>query len=109
MGTRLVVSEQAAEHLRSLPLDGPDLDSKLRMLLMKEYRRRLALYSMTDQRLQKKYGMGFDEFEHRNVVRERNFEWDVESDAIEWDLATDGTKTMSWRLAELGGVVSYDH
>jgi len=109
MDTRLVVSEQAAEHLKSLPSDASDLDSKLRMLLIKEYRRRLALYSLTDQRLKKKYGMGFDEFEHRNVVREHDFKWDVESDAIEWDLAVDGIKTVRQRLAELLGVVSYDH
>jgi len=109
MDTRLVVSEQTAEHLKSLPSDAPDLDSKLRMLLVKEYRRRLALYSLTDRRLQEKYGMGFDEFERRNVVREHNFEWNVESDAIEWDLAIDGITTMRRRLAELLGVVAYDH
>ncbi|MDY7078470.1 MAG: hypothetical protein SXV54_16260 [Chloroflexota bacterium] len=109
MSMRLVVSEQAAEHLKSLPSSEPDVDGKLRMLLAREYRRRLVRYSLTDRRLREKYGMGFEEFEQRNVVQERNFGWDVESDAIEWDLAVDGIRTMRRRLAELLSSVSYDH
>jgi len=68
--------------------------SKLRMLLMAEYKRRLSRYSLIDRRLQEKYGVTFEEFERRNLVQEHSFEWDVESDAIEWDLAIDGIKTM---------------
>ena len=109
MGMRLVVSERTAEHLESLPSDEPDVDGKLRMLLAAEYRRRLARYSLTNRRLRKKYGMSFEEFEQRNVVQEHNFEWDVESDAIEWDLATSGIKTMHRRLAELLDSPSRDH
>lgn len=109
MSVRLVVSERTAEHLKSLPSDEPDVDGKLRMLLAAEYRRRLIRYSLTDRRRREKYGMSFGEFEQRNVVRERNFEWDVESDAIEWDLAVNGIKTMHRRLTELLGFASYDH
>ena len=109
MSVRLVVSERTAEHLESLPSDEPDVDGKLRMLLATEYRRRLARYSLTDRRLREKYGMSFEEFEQRNVVRERGFVWDVESDAIEWDLAVNGIKTMRRRLAGLLEPASYDH
>jgi hypothetical protein len=101
MSAILVVSERTAEHLENLPSDKPDVDGKLRMLLVAEYRQSLAHYSLTDRRLRKKYGMSFEEFEQRSVVRERNFELDVESDAIEWDLATDGIGTMRRRLADL--------
>jgi hypothetical protein len=85
------------------------MDGKLRMLLVAEYRRSLARYSLTDRRLREKYGMSFEEFEQRSVVRERNFGWDVESDAIEWDLATDGIRTMRHRLTELLDSPSDDH
>jgi hypothetical protein len=105
---KLVVSARTAEHLESLPSDEPDVDGKLRTLLAAEYRRNLARYSLTDRRLRKKYGMSFEEFEQRNVVRERNFVWDVESDAIEWDLATNGIKTMRRRLAGLLDSTSHD-
>lgn len=101
MSTRLVVSEQTADHLKSLPSDEPDVDGKLRALLATEYRRRLTRYDLTERRLRKKYGMSFEEFEQRNIVQERNFEWDVESDAIEWDMAVSGMKTMRRKLAEL--------
>jgi len=53
--------------------------------------------------------MDFEEFEQRNIVRERNFGWDVESDAIEWDLAVNGIKTMRRQLAELLGSASHDN
>ncbi len=109
MSVRLIVSERTAQHLESLPSDKPDMDSKLRMLLATEYRRRLSRYSLTDRRLREKYGMSFEEFEQRNVVRERNFTWDIESDAIEWDLAVNGIKTMHRRLAELLSSTPYDN
>jgi hypothetical protein len=109
MSTRLVVSERTAKHLENLPSDKSDADGKLRMLLVAEYRRSLARYSLTDRRLREKYGMSFEEFERRSVVRERNFGWDVESDAIEWDLATDGIRTMGHRLTELLDSASDDH
>lgn len=101
MNVSLDVSEQTADHLKSLPSNKTDIDGKLRTLLETEYRRRLTRYSLTDRRLQKKYGMSFHEFEQRNIAQERNLEWDVESDAIEWDMAIDGIATMRRKLAEL--------
>ncbi len=109
MSVRLIVSERTAEHLDSLPSDASDVDGKLRILLETEYRRRLARYSLTDRRLREKYGLSFEEFEQRNVVQEHDFEWDVESDAIEWDLAVNGIKTMRRRLTELMSSAPHDH
>jgi hypothetical protein len=109
MSVTLVVSERTANHLKSLASDEPDVDGKLWMLLVAEYKRRLAGYSLTDRRLREKYGMSFEEFEQRNVVQERNFAWDVESDAIEWDMAVNGIKTMRRRLAELVESTPHDH
>ncbi|MBC8449153.1 MAG: hypothetical protein H8D78_15515 [Chloroflexi bacterium] len=103
MNTTIVVSRETARHLESLPLIPSDVDSKLRSLLEAEYRRRLSRYSLTDRMLQQKYGMTYEEFEVRNVVEERGYSWEVESDAIAWETASDGMRTMQRKLQELLG------
>ena len=45
--------------------------------------------------------MTFDEFEERNVVREKMFSWDVEADAMDWEQAIDGIKTMRNKLRDI--------
>lgn len=101
MSTTITVSDEIVRHLGSLPPRGADFDDKLRTLLEAEYRRQLTRYSLTDRRLQQKYGMTFEEFERRHIVRERGYSWEVESDAMNWETAVDGTRTVSKRLAEL--------
>ncbi|MCL0033576.1 hypothetical protein M1N42_03020 [Thermodesulfovibrionales bacterium] len=36
--------------------------------------------------------MSFSKFESGNVVKERRFSWDVESDAMEWEHALEGVR-----------------
>ena len=98
MDTTIVVSRETAWHLESLPLAPSDTDGKLRSLLESEYRRRLSRYSLTDRALRQKYGMTYEEFEARNMVQERGYSWEVESDAIAWETATDGMRTMQRKL-----------
>jgi hypothetical protein len=102
MSVTITVSERTAQHLQRLPLANvSDADGKLRSLLEAEYRRRLSRYSLTDRRLRAKYGMSFDEFERRKTVEQQGYTWDVESDAMEWDLAVSGIRTMRRALVEL--------
>ena len=96
----LAVSERIARHVASLPVAG-DTDHKLRTLLESEYRRRLSRYSLTDRLLREKYGLSFEEFEQQKITAQRNYSWEVESDAVEWDLAISGIQTMQRRLTEL--------
>jgi hypothetical protein len=104
MSVTITVSEQTARHLRSLPPIGVmDAEGKLRSLLEAEYRRRLSRYSLTDRRLRAKYGTTFDEFERRKTVEQQDYSWSVESDAVEWDLAVSGIRTMRRALTELLG------
>jgi len=103
LGTTIVVSKETAQHLESLPLGLGDLNSKLRALLEAEYRRRLSRYSLTDRVLRQKYRMTYEEFESRNLVKERGYSWEAESDAIAWETAMDGIKTMQCKLEELLG------
>jgi hypothetical protein len=103
LDTTIVVSKETAQHLESLPLGFDDLNAKLRALLEAEYRRRLSRYSLTNRVLRRKYGMTYEEFEARNLVKERGYSWEVESDAIAWETAVDGIKTMQHKLEELLG------
>ena len=74
---------------------------ELREVLRRDYLRRLTRYRMTDDFYKKKYGMDFDTFQKANVVEEKNYPFEVESDAQEWELATDGIKTVEKKLKEL--------
>ena len=51
--------------------------------------------------MQQKYGMTFPEFRDRAVVEEKGHSFEVESDFWEWELASDGIRTMERRLKEL--------
>ena len=93
--------KELREHLHFLhPANGDERQGLLE-LLRAEYRRRLAQYENLDRALRAKYGLTFAQFEHRNIVRQRNFSWEVESDAMAWEQAQDGIKTLKRRLKEL--------
>ncbi len=62
-------------------------------MLRREYLRKLTRYRLTDEVFRKKYAMTYEEFEKENVVAKRNFSWEVESDAQEWEMAIDGIST----------------
>jgi len=51
--------------------------------------------------MRKKYGMSFSEFESSNVVREKKFSWDVESDSMEWEHAIEGFRYVDQKLNDL--------
>ncbi|MDM8552392.1 hypothetical protein QUF72_20065 [Desulfobacterales bacterium HSG2] len=102
MSVTITVSEGVARHLNSLSFDQVgDIDIKLRILLEAEYRRRLARHSLTDRELARKYGMSFEEFEKRQMTRQKGYSWDAESDAMAWETAADGIRTVRRQLAEL--------
>lgn len=93
--------ERLREHLRYLDPAGRDESRGLLELLRAEYRRRLAHYQNLDRALHAKYGLTFAQFERRNIVRREDFSWEVESDAMSWEQARDGIKTLKRRLKEL--------
>ena len=70
-------------------------------MLRREYLRKLTRYRLTDEVFRKKYGMTYEEFEKENVVAKRNFSWEVESDAQEWEMAIDGISTCLRKLGEV--------
>lgn len=56
---------------------------------------------MVDETMKKKYGMTFQEFESKNVVKELDFCWQVESDAMEWEHAVEGIRYAEQKLKRI--------
>ncbi len=104
MNVNLVVSEQVAEGLERLDWGKiQTVDGKLAQLVAAELRRRLAGYRLTDLQMRQKFGLDFETFEKLEVTKQRGYSWEVESDAIAWETAVDGIRTMDRRLRELVG------
>ncbi|MGD9973858.1 MAG: hypothetical protein AB7S77_12435 [Desulfatirhabdiaceae bacterium] len=69
--------------------------------LINEYRRRIIRYRMVNEGMKKKYGMTFEFFESKNIVKEKDFSWNVESDAMEWEHAVEGIRYAKKKLKNL--------
>ena len=76
-------------------------EDEIKEAVLNEYRRKLVLYRLTDERLKKKYNMSFDTFEEKNVVKEMDFSWEVEKDAMEWEHALEGIKYIEEKKKKL--------
>lgn len=95
------ILDRTKKLLNEAPLTGNNLDTKVLNLLRQEYLRHLGQYRRLDLLMQQKYGISFDEFVSRRVVRESEYSWNVESDAMEWETAISGIKTMERKLEAL--------
>lgn len=96
-----VLLESTRQLLDESPIDGRDIDEKVRQLLRAEYLRRLGQYRRVIQSLAQKYGMSFDMFTNKHVLQQKGFSWEVESDAMDWETAISGIETLESRLEEL--------
>jgi hypothetical protein len=95
------LQESTRQLLEEPLLEGQDPDTRVRLLLRSEYLRRLARFHHVDRLMASKYGVQFDEFVSRRLVKEEGFSWDVESDAMNWETAIGGIRTMERKLREL--------
>ncbi len=93
--------ERTQQFLEEPLLGEQDLDTKVRFLLEAEYLRRLGRYRRLDRILTQKYGMTFEEFVARRVAQQKGYSWDVETDAMDWETAMGGMRTMERKLQEL--------
>ena len=97
-----VILRERTRQFLDEPLWGEqDVDSKVCSLLEAEYLRRLKQYRRLDRTLTQKYEMTFEEFIERRVVQQKGYTWDVEQDAMDWETALGGMKTMKRKLQEL--------
>ncbi len=78
-----------------------DLDYKVRKILKEELKRKLTEFQLIDNRFLKKYGMTLDEFEEKNIIKEKGFSFEAESDYHEWDSAVDAIKTLKAKIEDL--------
>ncbi|MCD6401346.1 MAG: hypothetical protein J7L73_05390 [Anaerolineales bacterium] len=76
-------------------------EGEIKSLLMRDYVRRLTRYRMTDDFFKKKYAMDFSDFEKKGIIQEKNYSFEVESDAQEWELSLDGIKTIEKKMKEI--------
>jgi hypothetical protein len=77
-------------------------NNELATMLKSKYLRKLTRYKKADEKYRKKYGMTFEQFDSRNIVADRDYSWEVESDSQEWEAAIDGIETMLSKLKEFG-------
>lgn len=97
----MVLKEQTRQWLAD-PILGPDnIDAKVRRLLEAEYLRKLAQYQRAIDMLAQKYGMTFGEFLAQDLVSQRGHTWEVEQDAMQWEIAVGGIATLQQRLREI--------
>ena len=80
---------------------GEPLDQTIIKALINELRRKLSEYILIDKAMRKRYGMSFEEFKAKNVVKEKNYSFEVESDYCDWELAIDGMKTIKEKIEKL--------
>ena len=95
------ILDRTKKLINEAPLTGNSLDTKVLNLLSQEYLRHLGQYRRLDILMQQKYGVSFDEFVSRSIVLEKEYSWNVESDAMDWETAISGMKTMERKLEEL--------
>ena len=78
-----------------------DLDYKVRKILIEDFKRKLVEFQLVDNRFQKKYRVTLDEFEKRNIIKEKGFSFEVESDYHEWDSALDAINALKAKIEDL--------
>ena len=104
MSVVTTLSDTVVQHLSALSFgEARSINDKLALLLEAEYRRRLTRYSLTDQQLAQKYRMRFEDFERQRITEQRGYTWEVESDAMAWETAVDGLRTVQRQLSDLRG------
>jgi len=94
------ITEKTTKILDILIPEG-DLDYKVRKILREGLKRKLTEFQLIDKRFQKKYGITLDEFEKRNIIKERGFSFEIESDYHEWDSAVDAIKALKAKIEDL--------
>jgi len=88
------------EELEGILEEGP-IDKVIVKALINELRRKLSEYVLIDEIMRKKYGMSFEEFKTKNVVKVKGYTFEVESDYCDWELAIDGIKTIKEKIERL--------
>ena len=77
------------------------LNAKVNKLLIDDIKRKLTEFELINRHCQKKYGVTFTEFEQKNIIKEKGYSFEVETDYHEWDAAIDTINTLKSHLNDL--------
>ncbi|MFH0967536.1 MAG: hypothetical protein V1862_07630 [Methanobacteriota archaeon] len=77
-------------------------ESFLKDAIIRELKRKLAQYTLTDYRLRHKYNMCFDDFRTGKIVEKMGYSFEAEQDYLDWEISCDGIFTIKEELGELG-------
>ncbi len=99
--TEIMLRESTQQFLKDPLFGGQNVDTTIRHLLKAEYLRSQNRYCRVDRNLSQKYGMSFEAFLSTRMVQQKGYTWDVETDAMDWETAISGIKTVERKLAEL--------
>jgi len=95
-----MIAEKTVEIARKLA-PAETADASVRQILINEIRRRMNRYDLIDRQFRRKYGMTFQEFCDRDIVKEKGYSWEVESDFCDWEMAITGMESLKSTLHEL--------
>lgn len=93
--------DETVQWLTEAPVSGHTLDDKVRQLLQAEYLRKLGQFRRTDMMLTSKYGMNFTRFVEESIAAKMQYSWESETDAMDWEEAVSGIRTIERKLALL--------
>jgi len=101
--TTVALLERTQEFLNATVPGARDPNAQVHQLIEFESLRRLGRYRRTDLTLARKYEMSFAEFVARRIPRQKDYSWEVEQDAMDWETAIGGIATMERQLRQLRG------
>ncbi len=102
--TTVALLERTREFLNETVPGTRDPNVLVHQLIESECLRRLGRYRRTDMTLARKYETSFAEFIARRIPREKDYSWEVEQDAMDWESAMGGAATVERQLRELRGL-----
>lgn len=76
-------------------------EKEIKEAVLGEYEKKLVLNKLIDERLKKKYGMSFEEFEEKNVVTEKGLSWEVEKDSMDWEHAVESIRYLQEKINKI--------
>ncbi len=101
--TTVALLERTQEFLNETVPGARDPNAQVHQLIEFESLRRLGRYRRTDLTLARKYEMSFAEFVARRIPRQKDYSWEVEQDAMDWETAIGGIATIERQLRQLRG------
>ncbi|MBX3011618.1 MAG: hypothetical protein KF832_08915 [Caldilineaceae bacterium] len=100
------LSKQTYALLQDPLLGDGNIETKILQLLEGEFRRQLTHDQTLDQALSQKYAMPFADFMERRTSVQHGNNWELETDAAEWEKAVSAITHLQAKLQEIEALTS---